>query len=76
MNKYIVTIKRDTVVIPLTIKAESINAATDKVVNGKYQFDSIVNVEPAEDYRKRNKEKASFGSTYSKAKSSKRYLLG
>lgn len=76
MNKYVVTIKRDTVVIPLTIKAESINAATDIVVNGKYQYDSIINVEPAEDYRKRNKQQASFGSTYSKAKTSKKYLMG
>jgi len=75
MNKYIVTIKRDTVVIPITVKEESMQLALDSV-NGKYKFDSIVNVEPAEDYRKRNKEKASFGSTYSKAKSSKRYLLG
>ncbi|MCM3387213.1 hypothetical protein M3649_03590 [Ureibacillus chungkukjangi] len=76
MNKYIVTIKREKLVIPLTIKAESISDVASKVKNGKYQFDAIINVEPAEDYRKRNKEKASFGSTFSKAKSSKRYLLG
>lgn len=75
MNKYIVTIKRDTVVIPITVKEPSMQLALDSV-KGKYKFDSIINIEPAENYRKRNKENASFSAAIGKVKTSRKFLLG
>lgn len=52
MNKYIVTIKRGTALIPLTLKAEGELQAISNARSG-YKCDAVVGIELHDTYKKR-----------------------
>lgn len=76
MNKYIVSIKRADTIIPLTIKAESVELAVAKVSSG-YRFDKIIATEEADSYKSRTSRYIKYGSvSVGRPKTTKRFLIG